>query len=56
MGDRLFDEDGKLIDREGLKSVGFAMTGIREPGSPNGPLLKYKQEGQKAKPSKGYTP
>lgn len=53
---KLFDDDGKLIDRDALKSVGFAMVGLREPGTLNAPPLKYKAEGQKVKPSKGYTP
>lgn len=51
----LFDPDtGKLIDRDALKSVGFGLTNLREPGTPNAAPKKVKREGSRAKPSPGY--
>ena len=51
----MFDPDtGKLIDRDALKSVGFGMTPLREPGTANAAPKKVKREGSRAKPSPGY--
>jgi len=53
---KLFDDDGKVIDREALRSVSFGTVALRDPGSPDGPPLKVKDEGVPAAPSRGYTP
>jgi len=39
---RMFDDDGKLIDREALKSLAFGTVPLREPGTPGGPPRKVR--------------
>jgi hypothetical protein len=51
---RIFGDDGKVVDRDALRSLAFATVNLRDAGTANAAPRRVKGEGPKARPTGSY--